>query len=145
MPAVNLEHLIEILLVEDCPDAAEQMIEALQAEMLDHHVTLIDDGEQAIDYLRRSPAPDLILLDLHLPRRNGLEVLEEIKNDPQLRRIPVVVLTALGNDKVVGKLRELHANCCVPKPTDREQSALAVKRIKQFWLSIVCCEQHDDR
>jgi len=143
MPAVNLERPVEILLVEDSPDAADQMIEALQEEMLDHHVTLIEDGEQAIDHLRKEPAPDLILLDLHLPRRNGLEVLEELKNDPQLRRIPVVVLTALGNDKVIGKLHELHANCCVSKPTDREQCILAVKRIKQFWLNIVCCERRD--
>jgi len=144
MPAVNREPLVEILLVEDSPDDADLMVEALKEGMLAHRVTHLEDGEQAIDHLRRSPTPDLILLDLNLPRKNGDEVLEEIKNDPRLRRIPVVILTASDNDKAFLKLYELHANCCVCKPTDQEQFALAVKRIKHFWLNIARRDQPED-
>jgi len=144
MPAVNLKRPVEILLVEDSPDDADLMVEALKEGMLAHHVTHLEDGEQAIDHLRQAAAPDLILLDLHLPRKNGDEVLEEIKNDPRLRRIPVVILTASNNDKALLKLYELHANCCVSKPTDQEQFALAVKRIKHFWLTIVRREGHNE-
>jgi CheY-like chemotaxis protein len=137
MASVNRDRPGEILLVEDSPDDAEQMIEALENEMLDHRVSLIEDGEQAVDYLRRSPTPDLLVLDLHLPRCDGEEILEEMARDPRLRRIPVVVLTTLGNDKVLRKLDELqlHKHCCVSKPIDSEQSAQAAKRIKHFWLN----------
>lgn len=144
MPAVNREPLVEILLVEDSPDDADLMVEALKDGMLAHRVTHIEDGEQAIDHLRRSPTPDLILLDLHLPRRNGHEVLEEIKNDPRLRRIPVVIMTSSDNEKAILRVYELHANCCVSKPTDQEQFALAVKRIKLFWLTVARRERHDE-
>lgn len=136
MPVVNRETPVEILLVEDEDDDADLMEEALKEGMLAHHVTRLVDGEQAIDYLRGSPPPDLILLDYNLPRRNGAEVLEDIKNDPRLRRIPVVILTASDNDATIQELYKLHVNCCVAKPTDQEQFALAVKRIKHFWLNI---------
>jgi len=135
MPVANRESPVEILLVEDSPDDADLMEEALKEGMLSHRVTRIEDGEQAIDHLRRSPPPDLILLDLNLPRRNGAEVLEEIKNDPRLRRIPVVIMTASDNEKAIQELYKLHVNCCVCKPTDQEQFAQAVKRIKHFWLN----------
>jgi len=144
MPVVNLERPVEILLIEDSPDDADLMEEALKEGMLVHRVTRIEDGEQAIDYLRRSPPPDLILLDLNLPRRNGHEVLEEIRSEPRLRRIPVVVMTASDNEKAIQKLYDLHANCCVSKPTDLEQFTQAVKRIKHFWLKIARREGRDE-
>ncbi len=143
MSAVNREPLVEILLVEDSPDDADLMVEALKEGMLAHRVTHLEDGEQAIDHLRRAPTPDLILLDLHLPRRNGHEVLEEIKNDPRLRRIPVVIMTSSNNEIAILKLYELHANCCVSKPTDQEQFAQAVKRIKLFWLTVARRERNE--
>lgn len=136
MPVVNRETPVEILLVEDEPGDADLMEEALKEGMLAHRITRLEDGEQAIDYLRDSPPPDLILLDFNLPRRNGAEVLEEIKNDPRLRRIPVVIMTASDNEAMIQELYKLQVNCCVCKPTDQEQFALAVKRIKHFWLNI---------
>jgi CheY-like chemotaxis protein len=144
MPAVNLERPVEILLVEDSPYDAELMEEALKEGMLDHHVTRLEDGEQALAHLRRAPAPDLILLDLNLPRKSGNEVLEEIKNDPRLRRIPVVIMTASDDDETMLKLYQSHANCCVTKPTDSDEFVLAVKRIQHFWLKINCRAEHDE-
>jgi len=129
---------VEILLVEDSPTDAELMVEALKEGMLAHRVTHLEDGEQAIDYLRCSPTPDLILLDLNLPRCSGDEVLEEIKKDPRLRRVPVVIMTASDNENAILKVYDLHANCCVAKPIDSEQFTQAVKRIKHFWLNVAC-------
>jgi len=134
---------VEILLVEDSPDDADLMAVALGEGTLRPHVTVVEDGEQAMQYLRRqgdyagSPAPDLILLDLHLPRKNGHEVLAEIKEDAILRRIPVVIMTASDNEKAILNAYELHANCCVSKPADQEEFALVVKRIEHFWLNVV--------
>jgi len=133
---------VEILLVEDSPDDADLMIAALKEGTLRPRVTHVEDGQEAIDYLRRTrvhaapPAPDLILLDLHLPRKNGHEVLAEIKQDLLLRFIPVVILTSSDNEKAILTAYDLHANCCVAKPVDQEQFALTVKRIETFWLQI---------
>jgi CheY-like chemotaxis protein len=131
---------IDILLVEDSPDDADLMIEALKDSQLALRVTLVEDGEQALAYLHRQGAytealrPNLILLDLHLPRKNGHEVLAEIKEDAALRRIPVVILTASENEQAILHAYDLHANCCVCKPADQEQFALVVRKIEQFWL-----------
>jgi CheY-like chemotaxis protein len=131
-----------ILLVEDSPDDADLMVEALREGTLCPRVAVVEDGEQAIDYLYRrgayadSPTPDLILLDLHLPRRSGHEVLTEIKQDGLLRRIPVVILTSSDNEKAILCAYELHANCCVNKPADQDQFAQAVRRIESFWLQV---------
>jgi CheY-like chemotaxis protein len=131
---------VEILLVEDSPDDADLMAEALRESALAPRLTIVEDGEDAMDYLRRQgayaavPRPDLILLDLKLPRKNGHEVLEELKTDPDLRRIPVVVLTSFDTDQAIGGAYDLHANCCVRKPGDQEEFARAVKKIEQFWL-----------
>ena len=133
----------DVLLVEDSPDDADLMIEALKDGELSLRVTLVEDGEQALDYLHRRGAyteahrPGLILLDLHLPRKNGHEVLADIKEDPGLRRIPVVILTADENEHAILQAYELHANCCVCKPADQEQFALVVRKIEQFWLRFV--------
>jgi CheY-like chemotaxis protein len=133
---------VEVLLVEDSPDDADLMVEALKEGALDTCVTVIEDGEQALHYLHRRGAyasasrPDLILLDLHLPRKSGHEVLMDIKNEEALRRIPVVILTASENEEAIGRAYGLHANCCIPKPADLEEFALAVRKIERFWLHL---------
>jgi len=130
----------QVLLVEDDPDDADLMLEALGEGALALPAVLVKDGEQAIAYLRRqgpyaaAPRPGLILLDLHMPRMNGHEVLAEINRDEALRRIPVVVLTATDNEKALLDAYDLHANCCVRKPADQEQFALVVQKIERFWL-----------
>lgn len=131
---------VEVLLVEDSPNDAELMLEALGESTLPLRVTVVEDGEEAIDYLRRrgahrdAPRPDLVLLDLHLPRKNGHEVLADIKQDENLRLIPVVVLTAFDTDEAIGLAYERHVNCCVRKPSDLDQFAQAVRKIESFWL-----------
>jgi len=134
---------VDVLLVEDSPDDADLMIEALKDGQLRPRVTLVEDGEQALAYLHRqgayldAPRPNLILLDLHLPRKNGHEVLTEIKEDAVLRRIPLVILTASENEQDFLEAYDRHANCCVRKPADQEQFALVVRKIEQFWLRFV--------
>jgi len=133
---------VEILLVEDSPDDADLMVEALHEGELTTHVTVVEDGEEAICYLfRQGPfaeavRPDLILLDLHLPRKNGHEVLAEIKQDDSLRRIPVIILTSLADEQNFRDAYDLHANCCVRKPVDLDQFALTVQKIEHFWLHV---------
>jgi len=142
MPGAKLTTPVEILLVEDSPDDADLMVEALKEGTLSPRVTIVEDGVEAMNYLRRLghfaavSAPDLILLDLHLPRKNGHEVLAEIKEDLLLRRIPVVILTATDNEKAIVCAYELHANCCVTKPADQEQFAVTVRRIEYFWTNV---------
>jgi CheY-like chemotaxis protein len=131
---------VEILLVEDSAGDAELMIEALSEGHLAPRVTVIEDGEQAIQYLRRqgpyqtAPRPDLILLDLHLPRKNGHEVLADIKQDEDLCLIPIILMTAFDTEQAVREAYDRHVNCCVRKPSDLDQYALAVKKIEKFWL-----------
>jgi CheY-like chemotaxis protein len=143
MPARPTRRLVEVLLVEDSAGDAELMIEALSESTLTIRVTVVEDGEQALHYLRRhdpfpsAARPDLILLDMHLPRLNGHEVLAEIKQDDSLRSIPVVFLTAFDTEETIRTAYDLHANCCIRKPSDLEQFALAVKKIEAFWLQQV--------
>jgi len=140
MPEARDARSVDVLLVEDSPDDADLMIEALKDGQLGFRITLVEDGEQALEFLHRqgayldAPRPSLILLDLHLPRKNGHEVLAEIKEDAALRRIPVVILTASENEQAILQAYDLHANCCVCKPADQEQFALVVRKIEQFWL-----------
>jgi CheY-like chemotaxis protein len=118
------------------------MVEALQESALNVRVTGVEDGEEALRYLRRqgpyrdAPRPDLILLDLHLPRMNGHEVLADVKQDDALRLIPVVLMTAFDTDEAIGEAYEQHANCCVRKPSDLDEFAEAVKKIETFWLRL---------
>ncbi len=133
---------VQILLVEDSPDDADLMIEALHEGELAVAVRHLEDGETAVTFLRRQGAfgaearPDLILLDLHLPRKNGYEVLAEIKEDADLRRIPVVIMTSADGEKAFLAAYDLHANCCVSKPVDQEEYSLVVKKIERFWLHV---------
>jgi two-component system, chemotaxis family, response regulator Rcp1 len=138
MPEAREHNLIEILLVEDSPSDAELMVEALNEGKLNTRITVVDDGVEAMEYLHRcgKSQPDLILLDLHLPRMSGHEVLAEVKKDPLLLRIPIIVLTSSDNEQAFLDAYDLHANCCVSKPVDQEQFSRAVMKIEHFWLHV---------
>jgi two-component system, chemotaxis family, response regulator Rcp1 len=134
---------LDVLLVEDSAGDAELMVEALLSESaLSPRVTVVEDGEEAIAYLRRqgrhadAPRPDLILLDLHLPRKNGHEVLADVKQDESLRLIPVILLTSFDTEEAIREAYDRHVNCCVRKPSDLDQFSLAVKKIETFWLQM---------
>ncbi|HEY0972821.1 MAG TPA: response regulator [Gemmatimonadales bacterium] len=134
---------IEILLVEDNRADAELTREALTESKVLSRLHVVRDGVQALAFLRReaghedAPRPDLILLDLNLPRKDGRTVLAEIKRDPALRLIPVVVLTSSEAEQDIARAYELNANCYVTKPVDLEQFLTIVHSIEQFWLTVV--------
>jgi len=134
---------IEILLVEDNPADVRLTQEALLEEKLHNNLNVVNDGVEAIAYLRKqgkysnSVRPDLILLDLNLPKKDGKEVLREIKNDDDLKLIPIVVLTVSKAEEDILKSYNLHANCYINKPLDLNQFSRVVKSIKDFWLTIV--------
>lgn len=142
MPATGPTPPVQILLVEDNPDHADLMLYAFAEGHFAVAVHVVEDGEDAIRFLRRqgthanAPAVELILLDLHLPRMTGQEVLVEIKQDPQLRRIPVVVLTGSDDEELVIAVHDLHANCFVAKPGNQEEFAQAIQRIERFWCGV---------
>ena len=134
---------VEILLVEDNPGDVVLTQEALEENKILNHLSVVRDGVEAMAFLRRedeyanAPRPDVVLLDLNLPRMDGREVLARVKNDEQLRRIPIVVLTTSGAEEDVLKSYDYHANCYITKPTDLEQFITVVKSIEHFWFSIV--------
>jgi CheY-like chemotaxis protein len=134
---------IEILLIEDNPGDARLAIEALREAKVTNTLNWVADGLDGLAYLRRqgkytqATRPDLILLDLNLPRRDGREVLAEIKADDQFKRIPVVVLTTSQAEEDILRAYNLKANCYISKPVDLEQFIKVVKSIKDFWLTIV--------
>ena len=134
---------IEILLVEDNPGDVELTMEALKEGRVANRLHVVSDGVMALEYLRSlgpgsaNARPDLILLDLNLPKKDGREVLAEIKADRKLMRIPVVVLTTSEAEKDVLQSYALHANCYITKPVDFEQFIRVVKSIDEFWLSVV--------
>ncbi|MBI4497864.1 MAG: response regulator [Chloroflexi bacterium] len=134
---------IEILLVEDNPGDVRLTVEALREGKVRNRLSVVMDGEEAVAFLRRqgqyaeAPRPDLILLDLNLPRKDGREVLAEIKADAQLRMIPVVVLTTSKAEQDILMSYHLHANCYITKPVDLDQFIVAVKSIEDFWLTVV--------
>jgi CheY-like chemotaxis protein len=134
---------IDILLVEDNPGDARLTREALQLSKVRNALHHARDGEEALEFLRRegkfagAPTPDMILLDLNLPRRDGREVLEEIKADPKLMHIPVVILTSSQAEEDILRSYRLHANCFITKPVDLEQLTRVVQGIEQFWFTLV--------
>ena len=134
---------IEILLVEDDPGDVLMTREAFEDYKIANRLTVVTNGEDAIAYLRRqgrfadAPTPDLVLLDLNLPRRNGREVLADIKGDATLRRIPVVILTTSDAEEDVIAAYDLHANAYVRKPFDFEQFVAAVRAIDDFFITVV--------
>ncbi len=141
-PATMVEP-IEILLVEDSPGDADLAREALESTKVHNNLHVVKDGEEAMDFLyRRGPyqealRPGLVLLDLNLPKKDGREVLAEIKSDAELKRIPVVILTTSKDEEDVLKTYNLHANCFITKPIDLSQFLKVVKSIEEFWLTIV--------
>jgi CheY-like chemotaxis protein len=135
--------LIEVLLVEDDPGDVLMTKEAFDDHKVKNNLSVVNDGVEALAFLRRegkyadAPTPDLILLDLNLPRKDGREVLAEIKSDPDLALIPVVVLTTSGlHDDVIASYR-LHANAYVTKPVDFEQFIQVVRQIDDFFVGVV--------
>lgn len=135
--------LIEILLVEDNPADAKLTLLALQKMKLSNQVKVVKDGAEAMAYLRKegpysgAARPDLILLDLNLPKKSGHEVLTEIKGDESLRRIPVIILTTSEDEKDIFKTYEHHANSFITKPVDMDGFLTIVKAIEGFWFTIV--------
>lgn len=134
---------VQILLVEDNPGDVRLTIEALKEAKVINKLTVVKDGMEALSLLRRqgqhahAARPDLILLDLNLPRKDGREVLAEIKADDNLKRIPVVILTTSQDEQDVLKSYNLYANCYITKPVDLDQFITVVKSIEDFWLGIV--------
>jgi CheY-like chemotaxis protein len=135
--------LIEVLLVEDDPGDVLMTREAFEDYKVHNNLAVVTDGAAALAYMRRegqyanAPRPDLVLLDLNLPRRDGREVLAEIKNDPELRQIPVVVLTTSQADEDILRSYQLHANAYVTKPVDFDRFVSVVRRIDEFFVSVV--------
>ncbi len=134
---------VEILLVEDNPGDVRLTREALKEGKVLNNLSVAVDGEEALAFLRRqtiyaeAPRPDLILLDLNLPRKDGRQVLAEIKADEQLKRIPVVILTSSSAEEDILRTYDLHANCYITKPVDFDQFVAVVRSIEDFWLTMV--------
>lgn len=134
---------IEILLVEDDPNEAEWTQQALRVSKVRNRIYWVQNGEEAMDFLNRkapyahAPRPDLILLDIYMPRMNGQEVLQQIKADPKLKRIPVVIMTSSDDENEILRAYEHHANCYITKPIDIDQFMEAVRSIEDFWLTVV--------
>jgi two-component system, chemotaxis family, response regulator Rcp1 len=133
---------IEILMVEDSPGDVRLTKEALKEAKVLNHISVCEDGVEAMAFLRRegpyaeAPRPDLILLDLNLPRKDGREVLAEIRSDPALTQIPVVVLTTSRAEQDVLRSYALHANCYVTKPVDLDQFISVIQSVETFWLTV---------
>jgi len=134
---------IEILLAEDSPGDARLAIEALRDSVVYNNLHVVEDGVEAMEFLRNegehgsAPRPDLILLDLNLPRKDGREVLEEIKSDGSLKLIPVVVLTTSESEEDITRAYDLNANCYITKPVNLKQFIRVMNSIEDFWLTIV--------
>lgn len=139
----NPPETFEILLVEDNPGDARLAQEALKEGRMASRLKVVVDGVEAMTYLRRegsfgdAPRPHLVLLDLNLPRKDGRQVLAEMKADPELRRIPVVVLTTSQAEQDVGRSYDLHANCYITKPVDLDRFISVVRSIEEYWCSVV--------
>ncbi len=134
---------VEILLVEDNPGDVRLTMEALKEGKICNRLSVVGDGVEALAFLHRespfanAPRPDLILLDLNLPRKNGRDVLSEIDEDKDLRQIPVVVLTTSNSEKDILGTHDLHASCYINKPVDFGQFVTVVKLIEDFWFTVV--------
>lgn len=133
---------VQILLVEDSPGDVSLTRAALDGSRIANDLHVVGDGDEALAFLRATddpsqPRPDLVLLDLNLPRTDGREVLRQMKEDPDLRRIPVIVLTSSADEADVLKSYDLHANSYVTKPIAFDEFLAAVRTIEDFWLSIV--------
>jgi len=134
---------VEILLVEDNPGDVRLTKEGLKGSRIPHRITVVGDGVEAMAYLKRedtyhdAPRPDIILLDLNLPRKDGREVLAEIKGNPDLRRIPVIVLTSSKAEQDIINAYDLHANCYIRKPINLNEFTQMLQNFEQFWMAMV--------
>ena len=143
MTKINGETAVQILLVEDNPGDARLTEEALREAKVHNTLNHVENGIEALAFLRQegeyadAPRPDLVFLDLNLPRMDGREVLREIKNDPDLKRIPVVILTSSGAEQDILSTYELHANCYITKPVDMQGFLTVVKSVEYFWFTVV--------
>lgn len=141
---------VEVLLVEDNPGDIRLTMEAFKDGKICNHLSVVRDGVEAMAFLRRegpyanAPRPDLILLDLNLPKKDGRDVLAEIKVEEDLKRIPVVVLTTSNAEKDILRTNDLHANCYITKPVDFEQFIKVVKLIEDFWFTIIKLSKSED-
>ena len=143
MNTITTGRVIEILLVEDSSTDVLLAEEALEGANVRNNLSVVKDGVEAMAFLRKegkyadAPRPDLILLDLNMPRKDGREVLAEVKSDDDLKIIPVVVLTTSKAEQDVVKAYGLHANCYISKPVDFDQFAAVIRAIEQFWFNVV--------
>lgn len=143
MDSTGAARPIEILLIEDNPGDARLTQEALREGRVSNRLSVVRDGVEAMAFVRReppytdAPRPDLILLDLNLPRKDGREVLAELKADPRLRLIPVVVLTTSEAEQDILRTYELHGNCYITKPVDLDKFLHIVRAVENFWLAVV--------
>jgi len=143
MSVKNIGSAVEILLVEDNPGDVRLTIEALKESKILNNLNVVNDGVEAMAYLNKEGKfkdrlyPDLIILDLNMPRKDGREVLEEIKENINFKRIPIVILTISEAEEDILKTYQLHANCFITKPVDINQFIKVVKFVSNFWFSIV--------
>jgi CheY-like chemotaxis protein len=141
---------VEVLLVEDNPGDVRLTLEAFKEGKIRNHLSVVNDGVDALTFLRRegpytnAPQPDLILLDLNLPKKDGRDVLAEIKGEEHLKRIPVVVLTTSNAEKDILETYNLHASCYITKPVDFPQFVTVVKLIEDFWFAIIKLSKNGD-
>ena len=147
----NYKHLkpIEILMADDNPGDVRLAMEALKGAKVKNNVHIVHDGVDAMNFLFKKekykdvPTPDIILLDLNMPKKDGREVLKEVKDDKNLKRIPIVILTVSQADEDILKSYDLHANCFITKPVDFDQFINIVKTIEHFWFTIVKLPSND--
>ncbi len=143
MTALHNAQVIQILLVEDNPGDVRLTQEILKEAVVPNRIHAVKTGVEALAFLKQqgpyanAPRPDLILLDLNLPKKSGHEVLDEIKADEKLKRIPVVVLTTSSADQDIARAYDAHANCYITKPIDLKQFLKAMKAIEEFWFTVV--------
>ncbi len=143
MDMKNKFKAVEILLIEDNPGDVRLTVEALKESKIINNLNVVDDGIEALSYLQKEgiykdkPRPDLIILDLNLPKKDGREVLGEIKSEDSLKQIPIAILTTSEAEEDIIKSYELHANCYITKPVNMEQFIKVVKSVGDFWFSIV--------
>jgi two-component system, chemotaxis family, response regulator Rcp1 len=144
----NSLQTLQILLVEDSPSDAKLTAKTFKKAKILNNLHIVEDGVEAISFLRQEgiyadkPRPDIILLDLNLPRKDGREVLEEIKSDPNLSIIPVVVLTTSEDEKDILKSYQMHANCYLTKPVSFKEFMDMITKIEDFWLTVVRLPSH---
>ncbi|AGB36362.1 response regulator [Natronococcus occultus] len=140
----------QLLLVEDNPGDVRLTREAFKQGRIDNDLHTVSDGSDALDFLRQrgeyedAPRPDLVLLDLNLPRKDGEEVLAELKDDPELQSIPVIVLTSSRAEEDIARSYELHANAYLTKPVDPDEFIETVRAFEKFWFSVVRLPPEDD-